>query len=164
MNIIAAKEYSLYLKLGVDPKALFVHYQRIDTGQINGTVVSPIRPVDLVAPQVEMASVVVDVRDWIEGTVSHGQRLQDLDVLPDLPVELRTSVTYTPEAVIDYLVEIGEDIHPDQLSVHISWDQATDNVTIYAGDAFLVTYEAFIWYVGTLEELIRRIELVKVGG
>ena len=163
MAIISASEHSLVLKVGADPKALFVHYEKLDTGQPKGQIDSPARLGNLVAPQEEMAAVVADVVAWIaEVNVAEGYRPADLDILPDMDLELRITRAAGPPVVIDYLIEIGIHASGVELMIHITWGKSTDDVTIHAGPEFTISYEAFIYYVRTLEELIRLIELEKL--
>ena len=150
----------LELEIASGAPALFVEYKRLGTDCHNGEVFSPVRPVALVVPQSEGAALVARVRRWI-GEISTNQSIIPAP-LADLPLEVTSSVTVAPDG-ITYEAKIGD------LSVEIDWDKAIDpqtgdsTVTIHAGAAFTISYEAFDYYVSTLEDLVKAIELEKLA-
>ncbi len=134
-------------------QVLFVTYKRLGTGCPNGCVSSPARPAALIVPQEEGARLVTRVNTWT-GEVRSNQSIVT-EPLADLPLEL-DSMVVSPDG-ITYEIKMAS------LAVEISWDKASDLVTIEAGLAFTVTLEGFLYYVETLKELIKAIELAKAA-
>jgi len=152
MAIIAeiGTELSLVLKVGENPKALYVHYSKIDSGLINGQVYSPERLLDLVVPQSEGEALINRVLKWID-EIKRNQPPTNLVIIADMPFEVNSSLLVGPDGVY-YLFEMGD------LSIHIEWDKGTDEVTIFAGNSFTVSFEGFIYYVDTLVDLTNEIK------
>ena len=158
MAIIKDTGTGLFLELEIEDgpsitQVLFVTYKRLGTGCPNGCVSSPARPAALVMPQEEGARLVQRVALWT-GEVRANQSIVT-DALADLPIEL-DSMEVSP-AGITYEIKMAS------LAVEISWDKATDFVTIEAGLEFTVTLEGFLYYIDTLKKLIRAIELEKAA-
>ena len=108
--------------------------------------------VGLPKPRAEGDALVARVENWI-GEITTKQNIVTA-ALADLPLELDSGPVVGPDG-ITYEIKMAS------LSVEISWDKASDNVTIHAGAAFTVTLEGFMYYVNTLRNLIRAIELEK---
>ena len=145
----------LELEISGGAPALFVEYKRLGTGMTNGEVNSPQRLVDLVVSQAEGADLIDRVVLWIE-EVKANQGIRLIDSLADLPLELTSSMTVAPDGIV-YSMETGT------LMVQISWDKSSDEVTIFAGEAFTVSFEGFIYYVDTLVDLVNAIEKEKAA-
>jgi len=156
-----ATELSLVLKIGENPKALYVHYQRIDSNLPNGCIYSPIRPLDLVVPQEEGETLVNRVLEWIT-EVKNNQNIRNILPLADLPFEVTSTAVESPEG-INYRVEIGTHGEENTLEIDINWTKNTDEVTIFAGAEFTIPFEAFIYYVDTLVDLIETIKIEKAS-
>ena len=159
MAVITGTGTTLGLELEISggAPALFVEYKRLGTGMDNGEVSSPVRTVDLVVPQVEGAALVTRVVTWI-GEVRANQSIVTSS-LADLPLELDSApIPLVTPTGIHYEIKMGS------LIIEIDWDKVTDEVTIHAGPAFTVSLEGFMYYVDTLVDLIKTIELVKAAG
>lgn len=141
----------LELEIDNNPATLFVEYRRLGSGNPNGCVSSPARLADLVIPQLEGADLIRRVDRWT-GEVRSNQSIV-VAPLADLPIEL-DSMVVSPEG-ITYEIKMAA------LHIEISWDKASDLVTIHAGLEFTVTLEGFLYYIETLKELTRAIELAK---
>ena len=147
-------ELSLVLKVGANPKALYVHYQAIDSIYPNGEIYSPARLADLVVSQEDGQKLVERVVEWI-AEVRNNQSLRSaIPPLAQLPFELVSNLTVSPDGIY-YLIEMAS------LMIHIEWDKLSDEVTIFAGDEFTVPFEAFIYYVDTLVDLVNAILIEK---
>ena len=158
MAIIKDSGTTLGLELEIEDgpgivQVLYVEYKRLGTGVDNGTVFSPVRPAALVMSQEEGARLVQRVDLWT-GEVRANQSIVT-DSLADLPLAL-DSLIVSPTG-ITYEMKMAN------LWVEISWDKASDNVTIQAGPEFTVTLEGFLYYMDTLKELIRASELEKLA-
>ena len=158
MAIIKDTGTTLGLELEIEDgpsitQVLYVLYKRLGTGMDNGEVFSPVRPTALVMPQEEGVRLVQRVNLWT-GEVRANQSIVT-EPLADLPLEL-DSMVVSPTG-ITYEIKMAS------LWVEISWDKASDNVTIQAGPEFTVSLEGFLYYMETLKALIRAIELEKAA-
>ena len=153
MSIITGIELSLVLKVGANPKALYVHYSSIDTGFSNGQVHSPERLVPLVFPQSEGWDLISRVLEWIE-EVKSAVHITDAISLADFPVDFNSNLLVGPDG-IDYSMTMGN------LDIDMAWDKGSDTVTISAGPEFTVSFEAFLYYVDTLVDLTNAILIQK---
>lgn len=150
-TILFATGLQLEIKIDEVPKALFVIYSILDTDTTMGRIVSPARTVPLLVSQEDGKFIVNRVAAWIE-EIKAIQKIAPKR-LHEVPAEV-TLIETDPKG-ISYNIEMGT------LGQDISWDKATDEVTIAAGQAYDITFEGFIYYVGTLLDLIAAIEKEK---
>jgi len=147
MIYITEINLSVIFKIDSEPIETMCMWQKLESSSPNGDVSAPARISDLILTLDAAKQRLTMSSLWIASIISI-QKMTTTD-RPDLPVELNMATTATG---IDYKIQM------ETLDQIITWNRNQQELTIHAAQASNISFEAFMYYIDTLSDLIKAID------